>query len=293
MSRSDSSSTEPFSSVCSTASVASSFRESTSTPLPSTTEFPHQQPANAVISPLRRTVPDMAQSALQEEPSTTEGSQLVLMSSMPPQELSPNLLARLRSILSLPQRPINSVLSDYGFINDDTSSYSDTAWVLLYLSNSLTKESAPSFFALYIPSGLILPEHEKRGVQFVFNVNKRTKKITFDNRPDLRNYDLEMFHEDLLPLEPDAPILAHGLIMYLGDWNPSDDLLLDDTSFLVFLPPKSNFSVQQLFSRFKQNLESIKSRCPKLKHLLFKDISIDDVKITYFIQQLELDAHFL
>ena len=57
-----------------------------------------------------------------------------------------------------------------------------------------------------------------------------------------------------------------------------DDLLLDNISFLVFLPSKVDPS-KSLSSQSKPNIDSIKSRqWPNyLKYLFLKDISIDDV----------------
>jgi hypothetical protein len=208
----------------------------------------------------------------QQESSTAQHSQLVPMSSTFPQEFSPDSRTQLRAILSLPSKPFNPVLRGHKFGNDDLGPFSCTIWDLLYLSNCKAKESAPLFSALYISSGVILLMHENdavHGVQFSFNVNNRTKKIIFDNRPVLPNYAFKMFHKDLPPLQPNSPILALGSVLCLGDVDFPADLPLDNTSFLFFLPPKANLPCVEFYSLFKRGLELITSRCPKLKYLFF------------------------
>jgi hypothetical protein len=92
---------------------------------------------------------------------------------------------------------------------------------------------------------------------------------------------------------PNVSDLVYGLILHLGQ-NLSYDLLSNNISFLVFLPSSVNLSGQHLYSQFKQSLESIKSRCPKLKHLFLQDVSIDGVEgMPSLIRQLELEVSTL
>jgi hypothetical protein len=174
------------------------------------------------------------------------------------------------------------------------ASYKD----LTYLRNCTAKESAHSFYALYRASSiLIAPKYEGNqvfGVNFTFKIDGRIKRIVFDQNPAYRYVKSDRDYDDYPPLVRTSPLVVSGVILYLGEVNIPGDLLLDDIFFLFFLPSKENLSSQQLYSQSKQSLESIKSRCPRLKHVFLKDISIDDKKeMASLVPQLGLEVHFL
>ena len=148
---------------------------------------------------------------------------------------------------------------------EDYISISQLKLNLIYISeNSNFKTNDVTWSALYDSMELFnsLHEEELRSFQFAIPINGHTTQILI--------HRCEEFSV------PNSPDLLHGLILHLGQ-NIPDDLLLVNTSFLVFLPSESDPG-NLLSSQPKQYLESIKSRCHKLECLFSKGVSFDGVE---------------
>jgi hypothetical protein len=99
--------------------------------------------------------------------------------------------------------------------------------------------------------------------QFAIPINGHTTHILINN--------------DLSSFVPNAFNLAHGLVLHLGQVLPSN-LLVGAIDFLVLLPSESDPN-KLSSSQSKPNLDSIMDcQWSKLKYLLLKCISIDDVE---------------
>ena len=94
-------------------------------------------------------------------------------------------------------------------------------------------------------------------------------------------------------LPPNSTDLVHGLILSLGQDFLNDPSLMN-ISFMVFLPSKMSPG-KLVSSQPRQSPEFTDSiRCPMLKYLFLKSVSLNDVKEKFvFVQGLELEVHIL
>jgi hypothetical protein len=139
----------------------------------------------------------------------------------------------------------------------------------------------------FIWSGLIvsmslhrLPSGKKyRSFQFTIRTHGHTTRIVCHNGPS--------------PLMPNSLDLVYGLILPLGQDLP-EELSLDNISFITLLPSRADPS-KSSSSQCKQNMKSLMStRCPDLRNLLLKGVSIDEVEKEFgSIQQLKLTIYLL
>ena len=152
---------------------------------------------------------------------------------------------------------------------------------LIYLQNCNFRTSDLIWSALLNTTKLIISMRtgEIRGLRFAIPINGHITQIV-NNRSS-----------SFLML--DSPDLARGLIFPL-EQNLSDDLLLANFSFIVFLPSEVD-SRKLLSSQFKQNMKFIMNRQhPKLKHLLLFNINFNgNLEDSIPISQVKLDFIYL
>ena len=156
---------------------------------------------------------------------------------------------------------LKDIYLEFDSVIEDFISISQMKLNLIYFWKCEITTSNPIWSALTASMHLLDLMHTEviSGIQFDITINGHTTQIVCNM--------CSFF------LKPNSPDLLHGLIIQLGQDLPND-LQLDDI-FLVFLPSESNPD-NSLSSQPKRCLESIRSRCHKLKYLFSKDVSFDD-----------------
>lgn len=152
----------------------------------------------------------------------------------------------------------------------------------IHIGNCIYKTNDPIWSAVDLSIKLFDSAHMEKAqcFQFAVPINGHTSHI--------------VLNKCVPTLISNSSALLSGLVLSLGQNFPSD-VLLDNISFLVFLPskiyhsetlssqskhlPSEADSSETLSSQSKQSLKSIKnSLCPKLRYLLLKGVSLNDVE---------------
>ena len=156
---------------------------------------------------------------------------------------------------------------------EDFISISQPRLNLIYIWGYAFKTNNLIWSSLYDSMRLLSSRHvgKIRGYQFIIPINEQTIRIVF-------NVDRSF-------LIPNSPDLVHGLVLHLGQ-NLPNDFLSNNFSFLIFLPSEADSSMPVSF-QLEQSLKSIKNRCPELKHVFLKGLSISDVQVTVSLGPLQ------